>query len=221
MSARRPGARDPRTNQLGLVRRGGDAGNEEDYYNPRNSYLNEVLDRRLGIPISLSVLYQAVAEPLGLSMIGLNLPAHFMLRVVDGERTWFVDPFDVGAVMSREACERMLSERLQQPVDLTDAMTAACPAAVVVTRMLRNLKSIYLNSDDIPSALPVQRRLTALNPHDPQEVQDLGILCLNVDRPGEVIDPLQAYLAASPQSAKAGEIQALLDVARRRMAQSN
>ncbi len=75
-------------------------GNEEDYYNPRNSYLNEVLDRRLGIPISLSVLYQAVAEPLGLLMTGLNLPAHFMLRVDDGERTWFVNPFEGGGVMT-------------------------------------------------------------------------------------------------------------------------
>ena len=84
-------------------------GNGEDYYDPRNSYLNEVLDRRLGIPISLSVLYQAVAEPMGLSMAGVNLPGHFMLRVDDGEQTWFVDAYDAGNAMSREACERKLS----------------------------------------------------------------------------------------------------------------
>ena len=173
-------------------------GNDEDYYDPRNSYLNEVLDRRLGIPISLSVLYRAVAEPLGLSMAGVNLPAHFMLRVEDGEQTWFVDLFHEGAVLSREACERQLSELLQQPVDLNDAMTAPCPIATVVTRMLRNLKAIYLKAEDLPSALPVQRRLAALNPHDPEEVHDLGVLCLHADRPGDAIDPLQAYLAASP-----------------------
>ncbi len=119
-------------------------GNEEEYYDPRNSYLNEVLDRRLGIPISLSVLYRAVAEPLGLSVAGANLPAHFMLRVDDGDQTWFVDAFRSGAVMSREACRRRLSEILQQPVDLTDEMTAPCPVATVVTRMLRNLKAIHL-----------------------------------------------------------------------------
>jgi regulator of sirC expression with transglutaminase-like and TPR domain len=196
-------------------------GNGEDYYDPRNSYLNEVLDRRLGIPISLSVLYQAVAEPLGLSMAGVNLPAHFMLRVDDGEQTWFVDPYDSGNAMSRAACQRKLSDILQQPVDLTDAMAAACPVAVVVTRMLRNVKAIYLNANDIPSALPVQRRLAALNPRDSQEVQDMGVLCLNADRPGEAIDPLQAYLATAPDSAKAQEIRALLEVARRRVAQSN
>jgi regulator of sirC expression with transglutaminase-like and TPR domain len=196
-------------------------GNGEDYYDPRNSYLNEVLDRRLGIPITLSVLYRAVAEPFGLAMAGVNLPGHFMLRVDDGEQTWFVDAYDAGNAMSRADCERKLSDILQQPVALTDAMAAACPIPVVVTRMLRNVKAIYLNANDIPSALPVQRRLTALNPLDPREVQDLGILCLNADRPGEALDPLEVYLSRAPDSAESKEIQALFEVARRRVAQSN
>ncbi len=196
-------------------------GNGEDYYDPRNSYLNEVLDRRLGIPISLSVLYQAVAEPLGLSMAGVNLPGHFMLRVDDGDQAWFVDPYDGGKAMSREECQRKLSDILQQPVDLTEGMASACPIAVIVSRMLRNVKAIYLNANDIPSALPVQRRLTALNPLDPLEVQDLGILCLNADRPGEALDPLETYLASSTEAAASEEIQALFEVARRRVAQSN
>ncbi len=196
-------------------------GNGEDYYDPRNSYLNEVLDRRLGIPISLSVVYQAVAERLGLMMAGVNLPAHFMLRVDDGDRTWFVDAFHEGIVLSHEACQRKLCELLQQPVVLTETMTAACSLAVIVTRMLRNLKTIYLNAEDLPSALPVQRRLTALNPHEAEEVHDLGVLCLNADRPGEAIDPLQTYLATSAESAKSSEIQALLDAARRQVARTN
>jgi regulator of sirC expression with transglutaminase-like and TPR domain len=196
-------------------------GNREDYYDPRNSYLNEVLDRRLGIPISLSVLYWSVAEQVGLSMAGVSLPAHFMLRVDEGERTWFVDAFHSGAVMCPETCERRLSEILQQPVVLTDSLTAACSIEGVVARMLRNLKSIYLRLQDLPSALPVQRRLTALNPRDPDELRDLGVLCVQADRPGEAFDPLQAYLQTSPPVAKAQEIRALLEVVRRRLAQSN
>ncbi len=196
-------------------------GNGEDYYDPRNSYLNEVLDRRLGIPITLSVLYQAVAEPLGLSMAGVNLPGHFMLRVDDENQTWFVDAYNAGNAMSREACERELSDILQQPLDLTDDMASACSIAVIATRMLRNVKAIYLNANDIPSALPVQRRLTALNPLDPREVQDMGILCLNADRPGEALDPLRAYLAGATDAHESKEIQALFEVARRRVAQSN
>jgi regulator of sirC expression with transglutaminase-like and TPR domain len=196
-------------------------GNREDYYDPRNSYLNEVLDRRLGIPISLSVLYAAVAERSGLSMSGLNLPAHFMLRVDEGERSWFVDAFDSGAVLGRAACERRLSEILHQPLTLTDSLTAPCSSAVVVTRMLRNLKAIHLRAEDLPSALPVQRRLAALNRHDPDELRDLGVLCIQADRPGEAIGPLQGYLDASPPGVSADEIRALLEVARRRIARWN
>ena len=196
-------------------------GNEEEYYDPRNSYLNEVLDRRLGIPISLSVLYRAVAEPLGLSVAGANLPAHFMLRVDDGDRTWFVNPFRSGAVMSREACRRRLSEILQQPVDLTDEMARALPG-----RHGRHADAPQPEGDppaaeDLPSLLPVQRRLAALNPIDADEVRDLGVLCLRAERPGEAVDPLRAFLAAAPTDARAPEIAALLDAARRRLAEWN
>ena len=196
-------------------------GNHEQYYDPRNSYLNEVLDRRLGIPISLSVLYWAVAEALGLSVAGANLPAHFMLRVEDGDRTWFIDAFHSGAVMSREMCRRRISEILQQPVDLDDAMAAPCPVKTVVTRMLRNLKAIYLREEDLPSVLPIQRRLAALNPLDPDELRDLGVLCLRAERPGDVVDPLQEYLTASPSDARSPEIATLLAAARRRLAEWN
>lgn len=196
-------------------------GNEDEYHDPRNSYLNEVLDRRLGIPISLSVLYRAVAEPLGLSVAGANLPAHFMLRVDDADQTWFVDPFRSGTVMSREACRRRLSEILQQPVDLTDETAAPCPIAAVVSRMLRNLKAIHLRAEDLPSLLPVQRRLAALNPTDADEVRDLGVLCLRAERPGEAVDPLRSFLAAAPNDARAPELSALLDAARRRLAEWN
>jgi regulator of sirC expression with transglutaminase-like and TPR domain len=196
-------------------------GNHEEYYDPRNSYLNEVLDRRLGIPISLSVLYWAVAEPLGLAVGGVNLPAHFMLQVEDRDGTWFVDPFHSGAVMSREMYRRRLSEILQQPVDLDDAMAAPCPVATIVSRMLRNLKAIYLRTEDLPSALPVQRRLAAINPLDADEVRDLGVLCLRAERPGEAVDTLQAYLTASPSDARAPEIATLLATAQRRLAEWN
>lgn len=196
-------------------------GNHEEYYDPRNSYLNEVLDRKLGIPISLSVVYWAVAESLGLSVAGANLPAHFMLRVEDGERTWFVDPFHSGAVMSPEMCRRRLSELLQQPVELDEAMVAPCAAATVVTRMLRNLKAIYLRKEDVPSAVPVQRRLAALNPRDGDEVRDLGVICLQAERPGDAVAPLRSYLETTPDGDLATEISALLTAARRQLAEWN
>jgi regulator of sirC expression with transglutaminase-like and TPR domain len=196
-------------------------GNREDYYDPRNSYLNEVLDRRLGIPISLSVIYWTVAESLGLRVGGVNLPAHFMLRVEDDDRTWFVDPFDSGAVMSPEVCRQRISEMIQQPMDFDGALAAPCAAATVVTRMLQNLKAIYLRGEDFASVVAVQRRLAALRPHDAEEVRDLGVLCLQAERPGEAIGPLQAYLDAAPTGPLALEIAAILAAARKRLASWN
>jgi regulator of sirC expression with transglutaminase-like and TPR domain len=199
----------------------GIGGNREEYYDPRNSYLNEVLDRRLGIPISLSVVYRTVAEHLGLSMAGVNLPAHFMLRVDDDERTWFVDPFHAGAIYTRKRCEQRLSEIAQQPVVLTDSLAAPCSIAVVVSRILKNLKAIYWNTQDVASILPVQRRLVALNPNEPAELRDLGVLCVHAERLGEAIDPLEAYLQSDPPSDDAREIRVLLDVVRRHVARWN
>jgi regulator of sirC expression with transglutaminase-like and TPR domain len=196
-------------------------GNDEGYGDPRNSYLNEVLDRRLGIPISLSVVYWSVAEQLGVAMAGVNLPLHFMLRVDEAGQTRFVDPFHAGAVYSREKCERVLGEIAGKPIELTESMTAPCSLAVVVSRMLRNLKAVYLNTEDLASLLPVQRRLTALNPGSPGELRDLAIVCVQTEHHGEAIDPLETYLGQSPSPDDVPELRQLLEVVRRQVARWN
>jgi regulator of sirC expression with transglutaminase-like and TPR domain len=196
-------------------------GNTEDYYDPRNSYLNEVIDRRTGIPISLSILYAALADRVGLPLAGVNLPAHFMLRVGQGESTLFVDPFHSGALLDRKGCQRTIARLVGEPVELSDLQLAPCGTDLVVTRLLRNLKGIYLRSHDFMAALPVQRRLAALNQGDAREQRDLGMLCLQVDRPGEAIVPLEAYLEARPESDDAAPVRALLRAARREVAAWN
>jgi len=180
-----------------------------------------VLDRRLGIPISLSVLYWAVAERVGLSMAGVNLPVHFMLRVEEDGQSWFVDPFHAGAVYDRNHCQERLSEIAERPVVLTDSMIAPCSIQVVVTRMLRNLKAIYGKSQDFPSLLPIQRRLVFLNVEEPAEVRDLGILCAQTHRLGEAVDPLEEYLERNPQGDDAQEITKLLEFIQRELARWN
>jgi regulator of sirC expression with transglutaminase-like and TPR domain len=196
-------------------------GNQEDYYEPRNSYLNEVLDRRRGIPISLAVLYLIVAERVDLPMAGVNLPMHFMLRVEEEGDTWFVDPFHAGAVYSRSRCEQRISELAGREIILTDAMLAPCSLAVIAARTLRNLKAIHGQSRDITALLPVQRRLTALNPNDPAELRDLGILCAQMGRPGEAIDPLCRFLEICPGAAGAGEVKNLLNLVQAQVARWN
>lgn len=195
--------------------------NEEDYYDPRNSYMNEVLDRGLGIPISLSLVYWAVGEQLGLALAGANLPLHFMLRFEEDGRIWFVDPFRGGAIYNRENCARKLSEIVQQPVVLTESLTAPCAIRVVVARMLRNLKVIYGRRQEIASLLPVQRRLAALVPDDLAELRDLGLLYAQCNQLGEAIDPLQGYLDSLPSADDAQEIRALVDAIRHKIAEWN
>jgi regulator of sirC expression with transglutaminase-like and TPR domain len=196
-------------------------GNTGDYYDPRNSYLNEVLDRKTGIPISLSILYWRVAERLRLEMDGVNLPAHFLLRVGQGAETIFVDPFHSGTLLDRDGCSRRVAEQLGHPVVLDEVQFAPCPRSVVVARMLRNLKAIYLENDDFPAALPVQRRLAALSAENPDEQRDLGMVCLHVDRPAEAVAPLESYLDARPDAHDAHDLRALLRAARREAARWN
>ncbi|MBX6314465.1 MAG: transglutaminase family protein [Isosphaeraceae bacterium] len=196
-------------------------GNAEDYYDPRNSYLNEVLDRKLGIPITLSVLYLAVAERIGLEMAGVNLPAHFLIRTGRGGRAIFVDPFHGGTLLDRRGCERRIEEVTGQAIALSDEQLAPCPMTAIVARMLRNLKAIYLREGDFAAALPVQRRLVALEGNDPRERRDLGVSCLQADRPGEAVSHLQTYLQARPQAEDAEAIAVLLSRAWREWAQRN
>ena len=129
-----------------------------------------------------------------------------MLRIDDRDRTHFVDPFYGGAIYDRNRCEQKLSELAERPVVLSDSAIEPCSSQVLISRMLRNLKVIYGRSGDVASLLPIQRRLTALNHGDPGELRDLGILCVQADRLGEAIEPLQAYVDLSPESDDAGEI---------------
>jgi regulator of sirC expression with transglutaminase-like and TPR domain len=196
-------------------------GNAENYYDPRNSYLNQVIDRKTGIPITLSVLYATIAARVGVTLHGVNLPAHFMLRTGSGDGTLFVDPFHAGALLDRKSCERQLAQLIGRPVTLSEAQLASCGPDLVVARMLRNLKLIYLEQHDYVSALPVVRRLAALNRSDPDEQRDLGMLCLQLDRPAEAITLLEDYLDARPQAPDADVIGPLLRAARRETALRN
>lgn len=196
-------------------------GNTDAYYDPRNSYLNDVMDRRTGIPISLSVLYLALADRLGLPMSGVNLPAHFLIRTGQGDGTIFVDPFHAGALLDRQGCEDRVAEVTGQHITLTEAQLRPCPHPLVVARMLRNLKAVYLQGHEFLAALPVLRRLVALSRNDPQERRDLGTVCIYTGQTGEAIDHLRAYLKDRPEAADSETVEALLRTALRDVAERN
>jgi len=196
-------------------------GNQDDYQNPRNSYINEVLDRKLGIPLSLSILYLAIADRLGLAMSGVNLPGHFVIRSGRGDSTLFVDPYSQGTILDRHGCDRLAARATGRIESIDDAVLAPCSTSTIVVRMLRNLKASHLREHDFTATVPVLRRLVALRKGDFEERRDLGIVCARAGLPGEALVHLAAYLAARPHADDSEDIAALARVARREVAGLN
>jgi regulator of sirC expression with transglutaminase-like and TPR domain len=144
-------------------------GNRDDYYDPRNSYLNEVLERRLGIPISLSLVYLAVAGRAGIEASGISFPGHFLLKCSGSEGELVVDAF-AGATLGIAECQRRLSAAAGRPIPLDPALhlRAASPREILV-RVLTNLKQIFVGRADFGSALSCSDRILLLVPDAPRE----------------------------------------------------
>lgn len=196
-------------------------GNADDYYDPRNSHLNAVIDRKLGIPITLSILYMAVAERVGLRMAGVDLPGHFVLRTGSGNTIEFVDAYYQGITLDRAGCERRVAEATGKSVVLDDGQVAPCGSRAIVARLLRNLKAIYLRSGRYEESLPVLRRLVLLTRYDVLERRDLGVACVRANRPGEAVDHLEAYAKAHPDASDGRAVADSLRAARRMLADLN
>jgi len=154
----------------------GFSGNVDDYYDPRNSYLNDVLERRIGIPISLSAVYLEVGRRLGLPLEGVGMPGHFLVRFRDRLRAVLFDPFGGGALVSEAACAARLAQLYGPSVRLTPAMLAPVGTWAILYRMLTNLKQIYVSREDWPRAVRTVDALLVVDPGATREYRDRGML---------------------------------------------
>jgi regulator of sirC expression with transglutaminase-like and TPR domain len=196
-------------------------GNIQDYYDPRNSYLNEVLDRRTGLPILLCVVGVAVGTRAGLTVAGVGLPGHFVAKAVaDGAEVLF-DPFHGGRLLTVADCELLVEQVTGAPFSATPDALEAVPAGPFVQRMLNNLKGAYLRRGDFSKAVRVIERLRRLDPADVTQQRDLGVGLMRVGQPGRAIDPLAAYLDARPEASDAELVTQLLQQARGEVAKWN
>ena len=157
-------------------------GNTENYYDPRNSYLNDVIDRRMGIPISLSVVFQHLASAAGVKLVGVNLPGHFLLAYEGPSDRIYIDVFQCGRWLDWNDCETRLVEAMGGKVAVAESDLTSMTSQEILLRMLRNLKGIYSRCD-LARCLNVQKRIVALSGTDPTEIQDLGILYFHVGKP--------------------------------------
>lgn len=196
-------------------------GNSEDYYDPRNSYFNEVLDRKLGLPITLSILAMAVGNRAGLTVRGVALPGHFIAKACEGDEEILFDPFNSGQLLTHEACAMLVEGVTGMSIQLTPELLAAAPCGLILVRMLTNLKGIYLRESDFGRAVTVQRRLVQLLPNEPIQRRDLGLCLIHADRPGSAIQHLQAYLQAHPLAEDAESIRELIKLSLAKVAWMN
>lgn len=199
----------------------GFAGNTDDYYDARNSFLNEVLDRKLGIPLSLSLLAMAVGRRCGLTVAGVGLPGHFVAKAVDGDDEVLFDPFHGGQLLDYEGCERLVSAVTGHPFHATDDSVAATPPGLICQRMLNNLKGVYLRTGEFAAAAKVIRRLVQLVPGDPTQRRDLGVSLVRAGRPGGALEHLEQYLAMAPGADDANAVRKHIKEAKRTLAQWN
>jgi regulator of sirC expression with transglutaminase-like and TPR domain len=196
-------------------------GNVEEYYDPRNSFLNDVMDRRTGIPITLSTLYIEVARRAGLGVSGVGLPGHFLVRAQDAGRAVLVDPFHGGALLSEADCQKRLDRVYEGRVRLEPEMLAPCSRKGILARMLRNLKVIYVKADDYPRALRTIDLLLRLDARSAEDLRDRGLLHAAYGCYGLAAADLEACVALAPAAPESPALQAKALEMRARAARLN
>jgi regulator of sirC expression with transglutaminase-like and TPR domain len=196
-------------------------GNVQEYYDPRNSYLNDVLDRRTGIPITLSAVAMAVGTRAGLEVVGVGLPGHFIAKAVAEGRQVLFDPFHGGQPLSRRDCDNLVERVTGMPFRATRADLAPVPLGLLVARMLNNLKGVYLREGNFGRAVRVIGRLRQLSPDDAVQRRDLGLALLKMGQPGPAIDHLESYLENTPEGEEQATVRRLLEQAQSEIARWN
>lgn len=182
----------------------GFSGNREHYDDPRNSFLNEVLDRRTGIPISLAVIYLEVARRAGLDITGVNFPGHFLLRTggpAIGENL-IIDPFHGGALLSEVDCRQLLRNHVGEEAAFDSSLLTPATRHDIVVRMLVNLKRLYVRMRSFPQARFISTLLLAADPSAISELRDRGLLAYHLEDFASALRDLEEYLRLSPHDAE-------------------
>jgi regulator of sirC expression with transglutaminase-like and TPR domain len=182
-------------------------GNEEDYYDPRNSFLNEVLDRRTGIPITLSVLYMEIGKRVGLKFQGVGMPGHFIVKTVHHGIDIFVDPFGRGEVLLEKDCKEKLAKIYGETFRFERTYLNAVDAHQILVRMLANLKAIYFGRQNYSKALAVIEKILLIQPDAPEQIRDRGSVHYKLNHLYRAVKDWGRYLELQPQAPDAKEVE--------------
>jgi regulator of sirC expression with transglutaminase-like and TPR domain len=183
--------------------------NTDDYYNPLNSYLNIVIERKRGIPITLCILYMRVARSVSFKMYPVNFPGHFLIKHIleDNSGEIIVDPFNGGRIMDDYSLKALIEQAYpQQNIPLTHALVEKATAAQVLIRMLNNLKGSYYEAQDIDRYNIANEMVLAIDPYNPDAIRDKGIVLLKKGDPSEALKVLNSYLEINPEAEDADDV---------------
>jgi len=202
--ARQPGTDPIRAFNEYLYDEQGFVGNRERYDDPRNSFINEVLDRRTGIPISLAVIYLEVAHRAGLHVDGVNFPGHFLLRVREGygdprSEVAIIDPFHGGARLSEYDCRQLLRQHVGDEAAFDTSLLAPATRHDIIVRILVNLKRLYVRMRSFPQARFVSTLLLGIDPSAISELRDRGLLAYHLQVFAAALRDLEEYLRRAPK----------------------
>jgi regulator of sirC expression with transglutaminase-like and TPR domain len=175
-------------------------GDSKDYFNPNNSLLNQVMERRLGVPLTLSIIFMELGWRVGIPFEGVGFPGHFLVRLTGEPRDLVLDPFNHGRTMHEDDCRRLLDEVTGGRLEFDGRLLASVTKRDIITRLLLNLKGAYLRANQDEGALAAVERLLLIQPDDMDEVRDRGLLLYRLQRFGAALDALNAYLAARPDA---------------------
>lgn len=200
--------------RLELFEREGLRGNDADYYDPRNSYLNQVLDRKLGIPITLAVVVLAVCRRVGLVAEGIGFPGHFLVRL-GGPSGVLLDPFRTLRLLGPEDLDETVKQRLGPTAQVRASHLETADMRAILVRMLSNLRLIHEKRGDKRGALLVLDRLVELDAGAPA-LRDRGLLALELGASAVAVHDLEAYLARAGNPADRADVQRALQRARAR-----
>ena len=201
-----------------LYEQEGFRGTVEDYYNPQNSLLHRVLQRRVGIPLTLGIIFRSVAVRLGLDVFAVSTPGHFMLGCQLAGRRWYIDPFNRGELLDQPSCRRRVEE-MSGPQQWSPVCFRRASHRQVIARLLRNLKNALVMADRWEQALLIQQRLLVLCPQHEAERRDMGLILLRNGQPHAALDYLQRYQHQHPDEAEM--LRPFVKAARRLAAEMN
>jgi regulator of sirC expression with transglutaminase-like and TPR domain len=175
-------------------------GNGDQYFDPDNSFLNRVIDRRRGIPVTLAVIYMGVGRAVGLDIVGIALPGHFLTAVPDVSGRIFIDPFNRGEILSTEECRQRMGRWAQQPGQVDPRQIPPAGRREILARILRNLKTIYIHTQREMNVLEVLHWILAIQPDAAIEWRERGMRYEAMGNARQAVEDFKRYLEIDPET---------------------